>query len=95
MESIKKEPIFQLQQLSAQKLVTLLDLCIVNKMPNPAEKVTRNLIHFAYANQFPEGIFFYSCKILVIFQILRYSKKIYRNMQSKLSVKFGMNLTDL
>ena len=58
MESIKKEPIFQLQQLSAQKLVTLLDLCIVNKMPNPAEKVTRNLIHFAYANQFPEGIFF-------------------------------------
>ena len=79
MESIKKEPIFQLQQLSAQKLVTLLDLCIVNKMPNPAEKVTRNLIHFAYANQFPEGIFFYSGKIfymMVIFQILRYSKKI-------------------
>ena len=58
MESIKKEPIFQLQQLSAQKLVTLLDLCIVNKMPNPAEKVTRNLIHFAYANQFAEGYFF-------------------------------------
>ena len=23
-------------------------------MPNPAEKVTRNLIHFAYGNQFPE-----------------------------------------
>ena len=81
MESIKKEPIFQLQQLSAQKLVTLLDLCILNKMPNPAEKVTRNLIHFAYANQFPEGIFFYSGKIfymMVIFQILRYGK----NMQS-------------
>ena len=28
MESIKKEPIFQLQKLSAQKLVALLDLCI-------------------------------------------------------------------
>ena len=28
MESIKKEPIYQLQKLSAQKLVALLDLCI-------------------------------------------------------------------
>lgn len=48
MESIKKEPIFELQKISAEKLVRLLDLCIEHKMANPAEKVTRNLIHFAY-----------------------------------------------
>lgn len=56
MESIKKEPIFQLQQLSAQKLVLLLDLCIQSHTPNPAEKVTRNLIHFAYADQLPPDL---------------------------------------
>ena len=55
MESIKKEPILQLQKLSAQKLVLFLDLCIQNKMPNPAEKVTRNLIHFAYGDNFENG----------------------------------------
>ena len=48
MESIKKEPILQLQNISAEKLVLFLDLCLKNKLPNPAEKVTRNLIHFAY-----------------------------------------------
>ena len=52
MESIKKEPIFQLQKLSAEKLVAALDLCMVKKLPLPAGKVTRNLIHFAYVNEF-------------------------------------------
>ena len=47
MESVKKESLAQLQTLSAQKLIHLLDLCIKHKMPNPAEKVTRNLLHFA------------------------------------------------
>ena len=28
----------------------------MKKMPGPAEKVTRNLIHFAYANQYPEDV---------------------------------------
>jgi len=54
MESIKKESIQQLQSLSAAKLVLFLDLCVKNKTPNPAEKVTRNLIHFAYS--MPEDI---------------------------------------
>ena len=54
MESIKKEPIQQLQSLSAAKLVLFLDLCVKNKIPNPAEKVTRNLIHFAYS--MPEDV---------------------------------------
>ena len=54
MESIKKESIQQLQSLSATKLVLFLDLCVKNKTPNPAEKVTRNLIHFAYS--MPEDI---------------------------------------
>ena len=48
MDSIKKEPLQQYQSLSASKLVLFLDLCLKNKLPNPAEKVTRNLIHFAY-----------------------------------------------
>ncbi len=54
MESIKKEPLFQLQKNSAHKLVMLLDLCIQRRMPNPAEKVTKNLIHFAFADQFTQ-----------------------------------------
>ena len=35
-------------------MVLFLDLCVKNKTPNPAEKVTRNLIHFAYS--MPEDI---------------------------------------
>ena len=51
MESIKNESLEQLQKISAAKLISFLDLCIKHKMPNPAEKVTRNLIHFAYTDK--------------------------------------------
>ena len=54
MESIKNEPLEELQKISAKKLIHFLDLCIRNKMPNPAEKVTRNLIHFAYTDTLNE-----------------------------------------
>ena len=50
MESIKNEPLEEFQKISAKKLIHFLDLCIKSKMPNPAEKVTRNLIHFAYTD---------------------------------------------
>ena len=54
MESIKKEPIAELQKLCAKNLVVLIDLCLKKQLSNPAEKVTKNLIHFAFADRFAD-----------------------------------------
>ncbi len=52
MESIKKETLAELQTISAQKLVLLLEMCMRRGLSSPAEKVTKNLIHFAFADHF-------------------------------------------